>query len=122
MVISSQPTCLRCGGPVFNHILRGYVCPSCRQVDATRKAAERIAQAQERMAQAQERNTYYQADNHDYYNDHEYHEDREPSNFEKTLTEIKEFFLGLGLVMFIIFVIYKMISSVFHGIVSFLFG
>ena len=64
MVIPPTPVCWRCGGPVFNHWLRGYICPYCRQLDATRKITEQAAKEQARQLKEQakiaQQQTYYQ--------------------------------------------------------------
>ena len=52
------PTCWKCGGPVFNSIFRGYVCPYCNQMKIAKKIALQQA-AQIRAAQQEVRPPVY---------------------------------------------------------------
>ena len=53
MFTLDKPTCWKCGSPVFNHWLRGYVCPYCTQVKQL-KAMEKVASQQARQLQIQQ--------------------------------------------------------------------
>jgi hypothetical protein len=43
MAMLPPPTCWRCASPVYNHWLRGYVCPLCTQVKAARRISDQQA-------------------------------------------------------------------------------
>ncbi len=43
MAMLPSPTCWRCASPVYNHWLRGYVCPLCTQVKAARRISDQQA-------------------------------------------------------------------------------
>lgn len=60
MVTAPTPVCIRCGGPVFVHIIRGYICPYCRQLDATRKIAEQQARQAAQQQHYHQQPVYYE--------------------------------------------------------------
>ena len=95
MVIPPIPTCWRCGSPVFNHLIRGYVCPHCENI----RALKNIARVQ--------RNSYEvkQHSSHDSYNSEvDEDEDVDPVT-------------GFALGCFCLVVIWIIISSLIKAIV-----
>lgn len=80
------PSCLRCGGPTFTHWWHGYVCPYCRQYDATQRVAKQAARQQ------QPQQIYYQ--------EPEYERPVAPSNPDKFGVAD---FVAISITLFIMF-------------------
>jgi len=94
MVTPPIPTCWRCGSPVFNHLLRGYVCPHCENI----KALKNIARNQQPVQRDNHYNNRYQHE--------EYHQDN--NIFLQEDNPFTSFLLGCAVWFVIGYFVYKM--------------
>jgi hypothetical protein len=94
---------------VFNHIIRGYICPYCRQLDATRE----IAKQQARQAAKQQH----------YHQPVYYEQPRAPSNnqgeslIESVVGATVGCLVTLALVVFLISVTLGVIVGIWNAII-----
>lgn len=108
MVTAPTPVCLRCGGPMFVHWIRGYVCPYCRQIDETRKVAKQIAQQQ------RQQQVHYQEPE---YHDSGYYEQPAPDQGGGIISNLVEFAIGCVVVLLILGIAIGVVVGVWNAIV-----
>lgn len=110
MVTPPTPTCWRCGGPVFNHWLRGYICPYCRQLDATRK----VAKEAERARKAQEQVHYQEPV---YYEQPAHYAQSNDQNDDGVIGDVIASGIGCLIVLFVFTAIASVIIGIWQAIV-----